>query len=176
MEYKALHERVRRALCKFLSEDWELLAFDVNERSITHKLAEHLQHQFKSFKVDCEYNRDEERPKAIHLTPEDTKTDSLEAKTVYPDIIVHHRGGRCNELMIEVKKSSMPDVYHDQKKLRAFTDPDNDYCYSMALLLIFDIKEQRIKSAQCFRHGQSHQCHDCEKLTQLPGHRTYQNC
>lgn len=36
--------------------DRDLLVMDVNERSISHKLAEHLAREFDEWDVDCEYN------------------------------------------------------------------------------------------------------------------------
>ena len=74
--------RVIAAICALYRHDRELLDVDANERSITHKLAEHLQREFPGWHVDCEYNRVGREPRR------------LEAKTVFPDIIVHRRGNR----------------------------------------------------------------------------------
>ena len=49
--------RVIAAICALYRHDRELLDVDANERSITHKLAEHLQRKFPGWHVDCEYNR-----------------------------------------------------------------------------------------------------------------------
>lgn len=94
------------ALRTLLARDSCLLEVDANERSITHRLAMYLQEEFPSFDVDCEYNRDNVEPKKIGhlgLYPDDEDT---EAKTVFPDIIVHKRGTKDNHLVIEVKKST----------------------------------------------------------------------
>lgn len=99
-------EAVISALRKLLTRDSYLLEVDANERSITHRLGLYLQEKFPNFNVDCEYNRDDVEPKKIGhlgLYPDDEDTD---AKTVFPDIIVHKRGTKENYLVIEVKKST----------------------------------------------------------------------
>ena len=62
--------RVIAAICALYRHDRELLDVDANERSITHKLAEHLQREFPEWHVDCEYNR------VGHLGDVCTKIDS----------------------------------------------------------------------------------------------------
>lgn len=42
-----------------------LLDINVNERTITHKLAEYLQQHLPEFNVDCEYNRYQDYKKRI---------------------------------------------------------------------------------------------------------------
>jgi len=49
--------KVRAATELLIRKDAHLLKIDVNERSITHRLALHLQDAFKGWDVDCEYNR-----------------------------------------------------------------------------------------------------------------------
>ncbi len=73
-----LHIKVETALREFFRNDIDLLCRDVNERSITHELAEHLQRQFEDLKVDGEYNRHGGR----------TKKDDCN-RSVIPDIVVH---------------------------------------------------------------------------------------
>lgn len=71
------------------------LEIDVNGRAITYKLAEYLQELFPDFNVDCEYNRFEELKKKLDLPKNVPNLDDkvsmgdLEARTVYPDIIIH---------------------------------------------------------------------------------------
>ena len=93
-------------LLKLKKNDWKLLKSDVNERSITHKLAIYLQENFPNFDVDCEYNRDGLDPKMLNLPVSNILDNDTEAKTVFPDIIIHERGTKNNILVIEVKKSS----------------------------------------------------------------------
>jgi hypothetical protein len=89
--------------------DYLLLDYDANERSITHKLGEHLAPFFRDNKllsVDCEYNRYERDPKYVDY-PKATNTADTDARTVYPDVIVHQRGKKENNLLvIEVKRST----------------------------------------------------------------------
>ena len=48
---------IKCCLQKLRKLDKDLLDINVNERTITHKLAEYLQKHFPEFNVDCEYNR-----------------------------------------------------------------------------------------------------------------------
>jgi len=69
--------------------------------------------------VDCEYNRDEHNSKRLELDTETIRSDEDQAKTVYPDIIVHERGKSKNLLAIEIKKDSGESSDKDLRKLRA---------------------------------------------------------
>jgi hypothetical protein len=116
--------RVRNAIDRLLERDAYLLRVDASERSITHKLAEWLQKEFRGWDVDCEYNRDGCDSKTLDLAPNDlVKEDDTCAQTVFPDIIVHHRGPDDNLLVIEAKKSTnlRPEEW-DRRKLRAFKE------------------------------------------------------
>ena|ERR1035441_5942455 len=120
-----ISEKVRCALALLLQRDKFLLEHDVNERSITHKLAEYLQEQFPEWDVDCEYNRignHRIEAKRLQLEVDKTYTDDDQGKTVYPDVIVHRRGEtQENLLVIEIKKSTNPETKdRDEQKLRAF--------------------------------------------------------
>ena len=154
-----LHAKVGNALREFFCKDDDLLCRDVNERSVTHKLAEHLQRQFKGLKVDCEYNRyGDDDPKKLVVEPGSTQTDCVDAKTVYPDIIVHERGSNCNNLLvIEVKKTSGRDASYDKRKLRKFTDQvphgKYKYDYTLGLFLVFDVDNKVLESVECFQCG-----------------------
>ena len=57
--------KIKEGLNILLTLDWYLLANELNEPSITHKLAEHYQHLFHEWNVDCEYNLNLEEPKEI---------------------------------------------------------------------------------------------------------------
>jgi hypothetical protein len=94
------------ALAALLEKDGYLLRVDANERSITHRLALHLQTQFPEFDVDCEYNRDGIEPKRIKYFNLPLGLEDTEAKTVFPDILVHKRGTNRNYLVIELKKDT----------------------------------------------------------------------
>jgi hypothetical protein len=97
---------VIRALSELLRRDAYLLLVDANERSAVFRLAMYLQAELPDWDVDCEYNRDDIDPKKIRhlgLDPHDEDTD---ARTAFPDVIVHHRGTKENYLVMEIKKST----------------------------------------------------------------------
>ncbi len=114
-------EAVIRALSELLDNDHDLLGIDANERSITFRFAMYLQQHFSDWTVDCEYNRDGTEPKRLgHLELYPDSEDD-EAKTVFPDVIVHQRGTRKNYLVLEFKKStSRVDRQIDLRKLRGY--------------------------------------------------------
>jgi len=103
---KNVGEKVRRALVKLLEVDEFLLRVDANERSISHRLAQHIAAEFPDWNVDCEYNRDGHEPKRVRLEPITVESDDTEGTTVYPDIIVHKRGEANNFLVLELKKTN----------------------------------------------------------------------
>lgn len=113
-------DRMVEAVVALYRHDHDLLTHDVNERSITHKLAEHMQPLFPRWHVDCEYNRCGYDPKRINLDFEQICPDDTIAKTVYPDIIVHRRGMRDNLLVIEFKKADGEGEEIDIQKLHGF--------------------------------------------------------
>ena len=102
---------------------------------MTHKYAEALQSVFRSWHVDCEYNRVGMVPKTIDL-PE--RAD----KTVFPDIIVHRRGSPDSNLLIVEGKPSdalQRDIDFDRRKLDAYITGGLGYRY--ALFLTFHVGE-----------------------------------
>jgi hypothetical protein len=118
MKFERIKEKVYGALDLLRLHDYYLLKEDINERTITHKLAEHLQHYFYSYNVDCEYNRninELDSLKKIRIS----KTE----KSVFPDIIVHKRGKNDkNLLIVELKKStSSESLDYDYLKLMSYT-------------------------------------------------------
>jgi len=87
---------VKSSLKKLRNLDKKLLEINVNERTITHKLAEYLQQNFPELNVDCDYNRFESSAtesiiKKLNLPTDNINWDDTEAKTIFPDIIVHKR-------------------------------------------------------------------------------------
>ena len=84
--------KVNVALQKLKVQDKYLLDKNLNERTITHKLAEYLQQEFQDLNVDCEYNRFKDLVKKLKLPKDKINWDDTEAKTVFPDIIIHKRG------------------------------------------------------------------------------------
>lgn len=136
MSFDKVKEKVFSAVAYLLQNDSDLLYNDVNERSVSHKLAEFLQQQFSEWHVDCEYNRKMGEIKRLNVSFDLIKPDDTEARTVYPDIIVHRRNTEQNLLVIEVKKASSHEpLSKDKAKLTAFTKGDGEYRYNFGLLL-----------------------------------------
>lgn len=112
---------VKRAIEEFTRHDHYLLEFDVNERSVSHRLALYLQAAFPNWAVDCEYNRDLADTKMLEPPDQPIAWTDTDAKTVFPDIIVHERGLGTNLLVIEMKKTSHGQhADFDRDKLRAY--------------------------------------------------------
>ncbi len=129
-----IQKAVIRAIEKLKSNDAGLLNISVNERTISHKLAEYLQQEFTRWHVDCEYNRKMEDRKTLHVNYDKVTDNDIEAKTVFPDIIVHHRQSDDNLLVIEMKKNGI-ELIRDETKLRAFTSPEYAYLFGLLLIL-----------------------------------------
>ena len=108
--------KFREALDKLYRDDYSLIERNCSERSIVFRLglylAESLEHE--GFNVDCEYNKNGYRPKAL-----------LGKRFNYPDIIVHKRASNSsNLLVVEVKtpNDTNPDHFQkDREKLIGFT-------------------------------------------------------
>jgi len=138
-------QKVYSALEGFFEQDKDLLETKASERSITHKLAEHLQGEFPGWDVDCEYNRKEKDPKKYK--------DGCTEKLALPDIIVHKRTLPENLLVIEAKKSnSRESEDNDTTKLRAFTAQNGDYSYRLGLFIVFDGEGRNIGKVKCFEN------------------------
>jgi hypothetical protein len=137
MTKQAVYDTVRSALARlFSSEDLLLLEDDVNERSVSHRLAIHLEREIKDrgeawtgLHVDCEYNRDFTNPKypyskKLNLPARyDVSNEDTHALTVFPDIIVHRRRSTANFVVIEIKKQGgNPDAeeFDRNRKLPAY--------------------------------------------------------
>ncbi len=120
---RIIMKRVDNAIHSLLRQDPYLLQKDVNERSISHRLAMYLQDEFEDWDVDCEYNRNYDDIKTLEFPAEDTSVFDTHAVTVYPDIIVHRRGSDNNLLVIEVKKTTNNNAGDwDVRKLRSYKD------------------------------------------------------
>ena len=155
MSLEDVKKRVIAAICALYRHDRELLAVDANERSITHKLAEHLQREFPGWHVDCEYNRVGRKTKRLRrrINVGTPKLDDLEAKTVFPDIIVHRRTTSENLLVMEVKKASGQDNTGDIDKLKRFTEvPEYQYKYGLFLKLDYNGAPE----LELYKNGESH--------------------
>ena len=128
--------KVITALTDFYGCETYLFANDLGERTLTHRLAVHLEKQFAGWEVDCDYDRLGERTLRL---PHGTivSTDDHLAKSIYPDIVVHQRKIPNNLLAIELRKASNHQPpEHDQHKLRALTDPHLWFAYWIGLYLV----------------------------------------
>lgn len=128
--------KVVTALAEFYARETFLLEHDLGERTLTHRLAVHLEKQFAGWEVDCDYDRLGERTLRL---PRGTivSTDDHLAKSIYPDIVVHQREIPNNLVAIEVRKASNHQPpEHDQHKLRALTDPHLWFAYWIGVYVV----------------------------------------
>src|SRR5260370_11454007 len=124
------------ALKEFYGHESYILERDLGERTLTPRLAVHVEKQFPGWEVDCDYNRLGERTLRL---PKGTivSTDDHLGKSVYPDIVVHQREIPNNLLAIEVRKAANHQPpEHDQHKLRALTDPHLWFPYWIVVYLV----------------------------------------
>lgn len=145
------------------------LPSDVNERTITHRLALHLETQVREcgheelgvrpeqIYADCEYNRAGDDPKRLYevqnallglqTNMSATERDWLEdtrGRTVFPDIIVHQRGTQdANLMVIEVKRvgAAKAAIAYDKRKLRLYS---RQLGYQHAFLVLLDARRWRV--------------------------------
>lgn len=143
-DFQDIEGNVKNSLAKLIENDGFLLKENVNERSITYRLAMYLQEEFEGYEVDCEYNRMNNGQsiniKTINYDNNNVPIDDDNAKTVFPDIIVHKRNKPENLLVIEAKKSNNKNLELDQKKLEIFTSLERNFRYFYGLNLIFQVK------------------------------------
>lgn len=146
--FEDVESRVKKALENFLESESYLLKNDVNERSITHKFAEYLKQQFTDLDVDvdCEYNKRYKNGQLItkfyEENREDIKPNDTHAHTIYPDIIIHNRDDKENNLLIiEAKKDSNPDSGSDKddKKLKFYLE---QFQYEFGLFIKFNVNKR----------------------------------
>jgi hypothetical protein len=176
MEVEEIIEKINIAIGVLFSNDNYLLRHDLNEKSITHKLAEHLQQLFLGFNVDCEYNGDIDKGeggrkrisvlksdldnKGLLKVREIMETDNEFAdRQVFPDIIIHKRGFNTHNLcIIEVKKTtSIVSPDYDLIKLKAYTSDiyGNDLKYKIGIFIIFATSREKMDySIRYFINGQ----------------------
>ncbi|MGN6712894.1 hypothetical protein [Anaerocolumna jejuensis] len=161
MELYQIKRRLSLAIEVLRLNDNYLLINDVNERSISHKLATYMEQTFgKTFDIDCEYNRNIGDIKKISILkskwdelnnyPMITEDEILCEKKVFPDIIVHKRGkSDKNLLIIEVKKStSTVSEDYDIEKLKYYTSSTNDLNYKFGAFIKFYTAKERYKSPE----------------------------
>ncbi|MGO9833973.1 MAG: hypothetical protein ACLP1X_07150 [Polyangiaceae bacterium] len=139
---------IDKAMRRLIDDDGEILGRDVNERTLTHRLAVYLEQDslFKGWYVDCEYNRDGTNPKRLNQ-PTPISSDDTKGRTIFPDIIIHKRVPftRCNEaqkhevnaVVIEAKKDA--DDAGEREDLAKLTEIKADFLYRFAVFVNFHI-------------------------------------
>jgi len=141
---KPIKEKIERAIRTLLKNDLFLLINNLDEWTISHKLAEYLQQEFPDWHVDVEYNRNKEQLKR------------LEEELFRPDIIVHIRNTNNNLLAVEIKKSNNLETLRvDKDRLKKLTSPKGKYKYKYGLLVIFYVgdKYQKIPCLEYYQKG-----------------------
>ena len=131
-------EVIITALGRLIQIDRDLFEIDVNERTITHRLAIYIQELFPTWHVDCEYNRTGIDPKELNLPELNPDKRDSDAQTVYPDIIVHQRRTNENYLVIEAKKSSSR-IGSDSDFIK-LNQYKNQLGYEYALFIEFSVR------------------------------------
>ena len=144
-------DKVLGAIGEFYAHEAHLLEKDLGERTLTHRMAVHLERQFDGWEVDCDYNRLGDR---VLKLPRGSivSTDDKLGKSVFPDIVVHHRAVPENLLAVEVRKATNHQpVEHDHHKLRGLTDPHLWFAYRIGVFLIFG--KTQVKSSNVYIGG-----------------------
>jgi hypothetical protein len=134
-------DKVISAIAEFYAREGFLFEKDLGERTLTHRLAVHIERQFDGWDVDCDFNRLGER---VLRLPRGSivSTDDELGKSVFPDIAVHHRAVPENLLAVEVRKATNHQpVEHDHHKLRGLTDPHLWFAYRLGVFLILGKKQ-----------------------------------
>jgi len=122
MDTCLIQKAVLCTIVKLLEFDHYLLKNDLNERTISHKLACYLSDELSpDWHVDCEYNRNHDVVKRLKPNAENVAINDTSGKTVYPDIIVHKRDTDENLLVIEIKKNANREGRcEDLNKIKSF--------------------------------------------------------
>jgi hypothetical protein len=144
-------DKVIGAIREFYAREGFLLDKDLGERTLTHRLAVHIERQFDGWDVDCDYNRLGER---VLKLPHGSiiSTDDGLGKSIFPDIVVHRRSIPENLLAIEVRKEfNHQPVEHDEHKLRGLTDPHVWFAYRLGVFLI--LGRNQVKASDVYVGG-----------------------
>ena len=143
--------KVVAALQEFYARETYLLEKDLGERTLTHRLAVHVEKEFPGWEVDCDYDRLGDRTLRL---PHGSiiSTDDHLGKSVYPDIVVHQRAIPNNLLALEVRKfGNHQPLEHDQHKLRALTDPHLWFAYWIGVFVTLGKKQ--VTMAEIYTSG-----------------------
>lgn len=109
-------DRLNQALDRLEAHDAALLDEQASERSIACRLACHLQPLFPDWDVDCEFNCwADPRQRKGHLVVA-TTSDATEARTIFPDLLIHRRRHGERLAVIELHKSTQLRSRHRELK------------------------------------------------------------
>jgi hypothetical protein len=149
-------DKVVAALKEFYAREAFLFEHDLGERTLTHRLALHVERQFPDFEVDCDFDR--LGPRTLNMPRGSiVSTDDHLGKSIYPDIVVHQRSVPNNLIAIEVRKAgNHQPLEHDRHKLRALTDPHIWFAYWIGVLLT--LGKNNVTSVEVYASGN----HDVE--------------
>jgi hypothetical protein len=139
MEFEELKSKLIKSIDKLTKNDSLLLEININERTLSGRLAFYLQEEFSKcdYDVDCEYNRFNDDIKRLPQS-EPIESNDTKGKTIFPDIIIHKRGTQENNLcLIEIKKENNSDIKRDIEKLTKLTTKDGGYHYDYGFHLTF---------------------------------------
>ncbi len=132
--------KVDVAIGVLFKNDSFLLESGVNERSVSHKLAEYLQLQFPDWNVDCEYNRKGSALKTLERIRECSEERATDR--VFPDIIIHQRSKKINLLVLEIKTKDENPIC-DIEKPKLFTS-NGEYKYNFGSFIKFNRAEKPV--------------------------------
>ncbi|HET7887983.1 MAG TPA: hypothetical protein VFL62_17305 [Bradyrhizobium sp.] len=157
-------DKLVAGLKEFYGREAFLFEHDLGERTMTHRLAVHIERQFPDFEVDCDFDR--LGPRTLNLPRGSiVSTDDHLGKSVYPDIVVHQRRVPNNVLAIEVRKAlNHQPIEHDRQKLRALTDPHIWFAYWIGVLVV--LGKTGVTASEVFVSSQPH-----EELSQFLARR-----
>nr|WP_298376089.1 hypothetical protein [uncultured Halomonas sp.] len=132
-------ETLDKALKTLIEKDGCLLKRGANERAISFRLAFYLQTLLPEWNVDCEYNCWETPCHYMQQVITGTTSAATEARTIFPDIVIHRRGTSENLAAIEIAKSTNRfSIHQDIKKLKAYK---TQLGYQHTLLLSIGVDE-----------------------------------
>lgn len=139
---------------KFLKDEKEIIRIDINERTLSARLMFHLQtilledelyrEKYKTYSVDCEYNRiNEDKIKTLKRYENfeiDDNSDKI--RKIFPDIILHKRKEEDNLIVIEMKKSTSNNIdckEKDRERLKIMTNLNDPNNFNYTLGVYFEV-------------------------------------
>lgn len=127
MNRAELKKAVESAVQSFLDKDIQLLQLNAYEPAVSHRIAFYLERDYfpKDIHVDCEYDKrfDLEKP-------------GPDGKPMRPDIVVHTRNSRRNNMVaLEIKKTRTS--RRDIEKLKTLTKRHGLYEYTLGVFVRF---------------------------------------